>query len=112
MSSDTDRLRALQDEVNAILEERITDVLSSIQAFREVTTQLAAANLDLARQQTYASQLESELSNASTKLEVMQKTEALENARAHVGRIQKHRDDMFSTLTGLARELKGLPASA
>lgn len=113
MSSDSDRLAAIEDELSGILEERITELLAHMRALREVTSQIAATELDIRRQEQVHGQLESELGPLTARSdaldeeneEIQRRVDAL---RENVSRARKLREELMSNLSGLTSELKGL----
>lgn len=104
--SDTDRLHAIQQEVNQILEERVADLLARMKAVREVTAQVASADIEAERHEATATQLEAGLAKASStgqKLEILQKVESMREA---AGKARARRDELVEHLAGLASALR------
>lgn len=104
--SDTDRLRTIQLEVNDILEERMTDLLARIKAVRDVTMQIASADVEIQRQETSAAMLEGDLAKATTtaqKLEILQRAESM---REGAGRARKIREQLIEQLSTVATALR------
>ena len=61
MSSDADRLQELHADLEAALEERITQLLSTVKAAQMVSASIAATNADIHRNEHLKSSLEAEL---------------------------------------------------
>ena len=102
------RLDAVQQEVNSILEERLGELLGRIEAVREVAIQLASTQHDIERHETLAEKVEADLVKAtstSQKLEILQKVESLRDA---ANRIRKHRDALTDDLAKVASALRGM----
>lgn len=113
MAGDTDRLRAIKDELDTILESRITDLLAHMKALREVTSQLSATELDIRRQEALKNQLEREVAPLSAQAEGLERENAdiqrkVDGLRENVGRMRKLREELMSNLSGLSAEMKGL----
>jgi hypothetical protein len=102
------RLDAVQQEVNSILEERLGELLGRIEAVREVAIQIASAEHDIERHETLAEKVEADLVKATStaqKLEVLQKVEGLRDA---ANRIRKQRDSLADDLAKVASALRGM----
>jgi chromosome segregation ATPase len=113
MSKDADRLRAIQDELNGILESRITELLARTRALREVTNQIVATELDIRRNDQMKAQLEAELGPLGSRSGALEAENAelktkVDGARANVERMRKLREEHLSIMSGLTSELKGL----
>lgn len=113
MSGDNERLRAIQQELDGILEARITDLMTSIKSLREVTTRIATTELDIRRQEAMKQQLESELGPLENRAESLNHENAeiqakVEQLRDTVQRMKKLREELMSNLSGLTGEMKGL----
>lgn len=105
--SETDRLRTLTHEVQATLEERISDLLGQMKAIREVTTQIATIDGEINGEAAAADELEASLasvSKSSQKLEIMQKIEGM---RQTVEQGQAYREQLLDQLDQLAADLRG-----
>jgi len=117
MSQDTDRLRAIQDELAGILESQVTELLARTRALREVTSQIAAAEQDIRRNEALRTQLEGELGPLSSRAGALEGENAelksrVDAARANVERMKKIREEHMSILSGLTSELKGLASGS
>ena len=113
MSSDSDRLAAIEEELGSILEERVTELLAHMRALREVTSQIAATEMDIRRQEHVHAQLESELGPLSARSEALDNENQeiqrrVDELRDNVSRARKVREELMSNLSGLTSELKGL----
>jgi hypothetical protein len=104
--SDTDRLRAIQQEVNEVLEERMTDLLGRIKAVRDVTLQIASTDVEIQRQEHNAEMLDADLAQARStaqKLEILQRAELL---REGAGRARVQREQLIEQLATVAAALR------
>jgi len=116
-SPDTDRLQTIKEDLNGILEERITDLMSHVKAAQEVTRQLAATELDIRHQTALQNQYEAELSGLVTESRDLKKgnselEEKLEKMRANVARMKKLREDLMTNLSGLTKDLQSATPNA
>lgn len=114
MSTD-DRMTELKQELESLLEERITDLAGTVMAVQEVTRRIAATDGEIARQQAIHDKLVSDyerLEAGSTALEKengkLQKR--VNKLRKNVRQMKKLRAEMMTSLSGLSGELKGLAA--
>ncbi len=101
------RLDAVQQEVNSILEERLGELLGRIEAVREVSIQIASAQHDIERHEALAQKVEADLATAkstSQKLEILQKVESLHDA---ANRIRKQQEALTDDLAKVAAALRG-----
>ena len=73
-TSSDDRLVEINNELNAILEERITFLTSTLKNTESLTQQIANAELDIKRNQEMQSKLEVEAGSFDHKLSDLQKT--------------------------------------
>lgn len=106
MAGDSDRMRAIHDELNGILEARITELLGQVKAVHEVTLQVVSAEQDIRRHEQMRQQLESELEPLQAEnTDAQQRVNAM---RETVSRMRKLRDELQSHLSGLSVEMKGL----
>ncbi len=106
MAGDSDRMRAIHDELNGILEARITELLGQIKAVQEVTLQVVTAEQDIRRHQQMRHQLESEL--GPLQAETTESQARVDAMRDTVTRMRQLRDELQSHLSGLSVEMKGL----
>ena len=102
------RVAAVQQEVNTVLEERLGDLLGRIEAVREVAIQIASAQHDIERHEALAEKVEADLVNAKStaqKIEILQKVEGLREA---ANRVRKVQDALTDDLAKAATSLRGM----
>lgn len=109
MTSTHDDLASIQAQLEAALEERITDLMGQIKAVQEVTAQIASATMDIRRQETLREQLEEELGSLLTEsIELEQSNEErqarLDKLKEHVAKMRDLRAELMSGLAELAGE--------
>lgn len=115
-SADNERLRAIQEELNGVLEARITDLLGHVRAVQEVTARIASTSSEIQRQEQLRELLDAELSSLDGQSESLRTDNArieekVTALRANVQQMRKLRAELMSDLTGLSGEMKGLAGS-
>ncbi len=103
-----DRLQAIQDDYTSALEARITDLMATVHAARELNGQIADADAQIEMGQADADALAEELSGipADTDDHVAG-TEQLEGLRQAIADTQAYRDEMVDALGKLVGEIGG-----
>ncbi len=109
MTSTPDTLAAIQAQLEATLEERITDLMGQIKVVQEITAQIASATLDIRRQEALREQLEKELGSLLTESIELEQTNderqaRLDKLKEHVEKMRSLRAELMSGLADLAGE--------
>jgi chromosome segregation ATPase len=113
MADTEERLQAIQEELNHIAEERVTELLAHLRAAREVTSRIAVTELEIARQEQLRRALDAEVAPLEGKAESLKSENADIQARVEtlgetVKRLRKMREELMSSLSGLTSEIKTL----
>lgn len=111
MSSDAERLKALQSELEIVLEENVTRLLTTVKAAQMVSASIASTQSDIRRHEALQKSLESDLEalerseNAlsSDNQKLKKKAESLKDA---VRKLRKQRAELVGQVKGLAAEAK------
>jgi len=106
-----DRLAELQGQLDAVLEERITELVAAIRACQEVTAQIATTTLEIRRQEALGDELSKQLeplSAEASRLETENESSAQELAalKADVERMQAEREALLTRLGDLGHVMK------
>lgn len=111
MSSDADRLQELHADLEAALEERITQLLSTVKAAQMVSASIAATNADIHRNEQLKASLEAELSplqkqkkgleSDNTKLQ-----KKADQLKAQIEALRTQRKELVGQVKGLAAQAK------
>jgi len=110
--SDADRLTELQAQFEAVLEDRITELLTHVKATQEVSTRLSAVQAEILRQEHLRQHLESGLEPlnhagatlASDNEKLTKKVEAL---KSNVRKLQATRADLVGQAKALQQSVPG-----
>jgi chromosome segregation ATPase len=113
MAGTEQRLQAIQEELNRIAEERVTDLLAHLRAAREVTSRIAVTELEIARQEQLRRGLDEEVGPLETRVEALKSENGeiqskVDNLTETVKRLRKMREELMSSLSGLTSEIKTL----
>ena len=113
MSEASDRLGAIRDEFQAVLEERITDLLGQVKAVQQLTRHIASIEVDMQRQEAMRGELEAELDPLNSKFEALKEENGeiqvrVESLKGKVESMRRMRAELVSNLSGLTSDLKGL----
>jgi archaellum component FlaC len=100
-TADDSRLQTIQTELNAILEDRITQLMAHIKAAQGVSREIARTEDEIRRQQALKEQLGSELgpmrSEAeSLKAETAQLQEEVDGLLASISKMRSIREELLS----------------
>jgi archaellum component FlaC len=109
-SAQTDRLNAIKQELNDILESRIGDLLGSVRATQQVTRQLVATEDEIRRQTYLKDRLEAEigpLKRTADGLGVENRDlqARVDRLRENVERMKSLREELMSNLSTLKGEI-------
>ncbi len=108
MPTETERLRAIQEELNTLLEQKISDLLARAKTVRELTSQLEATEIELRKSESLKSRIESEISaQAGRGAPNPDTARRAESVQSTVTKLAKTRTDLIAQLAGVAEELKG-----
>jgi predicted RNase H-like nuclease (RuvC/YqgF family) len=112
MSSDADRLVQLQAQFEAVLEDRITALLTHVKATQEVTARLGAVQAEIRRQEQVRAQLEAEVeplsqSGVALQSDVEKLTRKVEALKANVRKLQATRTELVGTAKKLQQSTPG-----
>ena len=110
MAADADRLRAIQEDLNAVLEERVTDLLAHMKAIQEVTAQIAATEVEIRRQEALKEHLEGELEPLTSEADDLRAENAelqgkVDKLQENVSKMRKLREELMGNLSGLSKGL-------
>ena len=105
-----ERLQAIKQELNDLLEARIGDLLGVVQATQEVTRQIIATEEEIRRHKMLQERLEAELQPLSKEHggleEETQKLQAkVDGMKNKVGHLRSLHDELLSNLSNLKGEL-------
>ena len=104
-TADDSRLQTIQTELNAILEERITQLMSHIKAAQGVSREIARTEDEIRRQQILREQLQSELGPLKSEAESLvaetaQLQDEVDNLLASISKMRSIREELLSVKGG------------
>ncbi|MEQ1505156.1 MAG: hypothetical protein ABMB14_23175 [Myxococcota bacterium] len=105
-----DRLAAIKQELNDLLESRIGDLLGAVRATQELTRRLVSTEEEIRRQSFLKERLEAELGPLKTRadglgVENRDLQARVDRLRENVGRMKSLRDELMSNLSNLKGEI-------
>lgn len=105
MASDAERLDRITQTIHTVLEERLTQLLSDVQAVREVADLIKNTDTDIARRELLKDQLQSRMSSTSgaARDDLHRR---IANEDEAVSNLTLLRADLTSTLEALSTELQ------
>ncbi len=109
-SSETDRLEAIKQDFNTLLESRVGDLMGAVRATQEVTRQLIAAEEEIRRQTLLREHLDAELARlvktgSGLDAETSELKAKIAKLHESVDRRRSLRDELMSNLANLKGEL-------
>jgi len=108
MPAETVRLKAIQEELNQLLEQRITDLLACAKTVRELTAQLEAAESEFKKSEALKARVEAEVeAQAARGAPNAETSKRAESIQVTIARLDKSRSDLITQLAAVAQELKG-----
>ena len=110
MPSVDPQLQTIKQQLEAVLEHRIGDLLGHVKATQAVTRQIVAAEAEIHRQQELESRLREELGPLETASETLTSDNAdlqskVEKVRENVDRMRALKQQLMSDLSSLKNEL-------
>lgn len=110
MAAQTDRLSAIKNEFDKLLEARVGDLLGVVRATQEVTRRLVATEEEIRRQTYLKDRLESELGPLKSRADGLTAENRdlqarVDRLRENVERMKSLRDELMSNLSSLKGEI-------
>lgn len=104
MSTESDRLQELQEQLEAVLEERITNLLTTVKATQAVSARIAATQADIHRNEQLQATLKSDLKPLESDNDKLKRR--ADQLRDKIANLRKQRKDLIGQVKGLAAEAK------
>jgi chromosome segregation ATPase len=106
----SERLQAIKQELDDLLEARIGDLLGVVQATQEVTRQIIATEEEIRRQKMLQERLEAELvplseEHGGLEAETRELQSRVDGLKGKVGHLRSLHDELLSNLSNLKGEL-------
>jgi chaperonin cofactor prefoldin len=111
MSTDADRLHAIQGELEEVLETRLTELMTTVKAAQAVNARLAATQAEIQRQEHLRTALEADLEPLEARSESLSsdndKLQAkVEQLKANIRQMRARRQELVGTAKQLSAEAK------
>jgi chromosome segregation ATPase len=110
MSAQTDRLSAIKNELNNLLEAQIGDLLGAVRATQEITRRLVSTEEEIRRQTLLKEGLEAQLGPLKSRADGLTAENRdlqarVDRLRENVERMKSLRDELMSNLSNLKGEI-------
>ena len=103
-TADSEQLRALKAQFDALLEGRIGDLLGQVRAIQELTRRISATEAEIRRNEELTAPMEAELGSLTQENQGLQAR--VTQLKDHVGTMRAMKKELMSNLTTLKSELE------